>query len=142
MNTMVSKIVVLNGYCREGQPFTANLGETYRAFDKTVVAARQRVLALGHRHDEDNFFIEWWPRKPYVLRAIEDGFTSSTQFELELVIEGELADTMLADFMALAEARMAEDIRRENEAKLHEQARQRIQEMLLTVDKFVADFQD
>lgn len=142
MNATLQKIVVLNSYCRDSKPLYATLGDELRAFDRTVVEARQQVRALDRAHDEDNFFVEWSPSKPHILRAVEDGVTSPTQFELELRLEGKLATTMLEDLRRLAESKMADDIRRENEAKIGQQAKDRVEEMLMAVANLMAEVQN
>lgn len=142
MSATLQKIVVLNSYCRDSQPLYATLGNELRSFDRTVVEARQQVLAQGQKHDEDNFFIEWSQRKPHILRAVEDGVTSPTQFELELRLECKLATTMLEDLRRLAESKMADDIRRENEAKIGQQAKDRVEEMLMAVANLMAEVQN
>jgi hypothetical protein len=90
------------------------------------------VLATGH--DEDEFSVEWHPRRFGVLLAIEEGFASSTQFELEIPLEGEIAQAMLDDMTRLAHVKMVEDIRREQEVDIAVRAAARLQENLRAVE--------
>jgi hypothetical protein len=139
LSITAQKIVALNEYCRDGQPLRASVGHTFKAFDRTVSAVKRHAAVLATGHDEDEFSVEWHPRRFGVLLAIEEGFASSTQFELEIPLEGEVADVMLADIMRLAHGKMVEDIRREQEVGIAARATARMQEYLRAVERLAEE---